>query len=120
MTDLLRAFPFQLLFRGAFAGGFFVMAFLCAMGGRDELLSVINGSDLTALLGAAIFAGVVAYTVFRSLVYPLIEWWLNAVQPKRLSEGWKSWSLISRETCDQLIEHWTVACGGSNDAETNK
>jgi hypothetical protein len=72
MDNILKSFPLALIFRGVFPGGFFVISCVVAQNGWKALPCI--GKDILAIwLPVAIFVGVIAYVVHRSVVYPFIE-----------------------------------------------
>lgn len=98
MSDsLLKAFPLQLVFRGVFPGGFFVLSFLAAHFGWEALQGTFM-KNVTGYLLLAVFAGVVTYVGHRSLVYPVIECFLT--------NGTCKCAPISRRTVNSLVSAW--------------
>jgi hypothetical protein len=110
MDRTFYSVPLQLIFRGVFPGGFFVLSYAVATYGWRVVteLGWITTLALWVILAAAVFFGVVIYTLHRSAIYPWIEelmsGWIAELPPAKYWRG----KLISREACRQLIAHWTV------------
>ena len=73
MNEIVKSVPFTLLLRGLMPGGFFVISFLVAKVGWLRLETTPKYDILSKWLPLAAFSGVVAYTIHRSILYPLIE-----------------------------------------------
>jgi hypothetical protein len=101
MDTVLKAFPLQLVFRGIFPGAFFVLSYLVAAKGWAGAAADARENLLHFWLPVAVFAGVVAYTIHRSLVYPIIEGLLDAGETY-------GGGLIKERTIKRLIRNWSV------------
>jgi hypothetical protein len=127
MDSVFKAFPFQLVFRGVFPGGFFVLSFLVASHGWNELQD--EAGKLGAnWLGIAIFVGVMVYVIHRSLLYPLIEFffdwfddWCNSGRSSPCCNKAKHWcrsrTLIRTDTISKLLDSWST--GTDNQPQNN-
>ena len=112
LDKLFDIFPLQLVFRGLFPGGFFVVSYLVASEGWGCVATNLSANPLLCV-GSAVFAGVVVYTLHRAVVYPPIELLMTATQKwRREAEGHKAFfRLITVESCQQLVDCWTIgAC----------
>jgi hypothetical protein len=73
MEEFLKSFPFQLIVRGMLPGSLFVVSYFVARHDSVKGLQAIAKRDGITLASVAVLSGVLAYTVFRSAIYPLIE-----------------------------------------------
>jgi hypothetical protein len=111
MDSILNAFNISFLLRNAFSGIFFVIAYYVASHNPQEFSKI----DLTTLLSVglpvALFAGVTAYGILRSLLYPFIEYFFGS----NCGKAWRqSIPLISASTIGMLLWRW----GQDNEATT--
>ena len=103
MDSILKAFSIGFLLRSVFSGIFFVIAYYVASDDPYDLAKIESTLLFSVALPVALFAGVTAYGIHRSLVYPNIEWWFD-------SESGKMWRkrlpLISPSTIHTLLWRW--------------
>lgn len=103
MDSILKAFNISFLLRNAFSGIFFVIAYYTASHNPLELSNINLTTLLTIVLPVALFAGVTAYGILRSLLYPFIEYFFG-------SDFGKAWRkcipLISDSTIGTLLWRW--------------
>lgn len=103
MEQLLKTFSISFLLRSLFSGIFFVISYYVALHGSRELAKVEVANVLSIVLPVALFAGVTAYGIHRSLIYPWIEWFFDCERAK----AWrKCTSLISVSTIHTLLWRW--------------
>ena len=100
-----------LLLRSLFSGAFFLIAFCVAVDGPPQFAHLRVAGELGTALSISLFAGVVVYTLHRSVIYALIEWLINSSEMRQLR---KRVPLISTETTRALLKQWKRA---SNSAE---
>lgn len=106
----IQSFPLQLIFRGIFPGCFFTLAFVIAKGGNDGVTEMLRGDFGWQILGVSTFAGVVAYTILRSSLYPIIEHALVRDARDPITEDVilpLTPPFISKSTCESLLQQWT-------------
>ncbi len=103
MEKMFGSFSLGFLIRSGFSGAFFVLAF-CVATFRQPLFTSIAAKDLLTLgPPAALFAGVTLYILSRSLIFPLIEWFMNSDLATRLR---KTQPMISANTIAHLLSNW--------------
>ena len=112
MDNILKSFPFALIFRGAFPGGFFVISYVVASKGWKELEN-IGDKLLTVWLPLAIFVGVIAYVFHRSVIYPFIEFFFDG---KITYQSHRRCSPIRKTTIRRALYMWSI---GENSPEVN-
>src|ERR1039458_7491826 len=99
METVFKSLELGFILRSLVAGAYFVISYIFSGGGVDALVDASKGGNYAALLPAAVLAGVTVYTLHRSVVYPVLEWILNA---RSVQSFRKSKPLISRETLKVL------------------
>ncbi len=114
MPELLKNVSFGQLLRSVFAGVFFVISYGIATGGSDQL-QIIGKIDSGMILLASLFAGVTAYGIHRSLVYPLLEW--IAFDSDLGKTCRQRVPLIRKFTLDSLMVRWNR---GIKDCEVDR
>src|SRR4051812_35869409 len=102
MDTIIQSLSLGLLLRCVFAGFFFVISYYTAAHHPDEF-SEIKKLDTIQLIPMTLFIGVVAYSVHRSLLYPVIEWFHNTGRVVTLRT---KIPLISGATIDSLRRRW--------------
>jgi hypothetical protein len=103
METILRTFSIGFLLRSVFSGIFFVISWYVALHGQLELAKVEGAIVLSVALPVALFAGVTAYGIHRSLLYPFIESFFDS----DLAKGWrKRKPLIRVSTIHTLLWRW--------------
>jgi hypothetical protein len=108
LDKLFGSFSLGFLVRRGFSGVFFVLAF-CVATFKQPLSASICAKDLLTFgPPAALFAGVTLYTLSRSLIYPLIEWFMNSDLARRQRE---TRPLISENTIAVLRSKWKSPAG---------
>jgi len=112
MDSLLKAFSIGFLLRSVFSGIFFVIAYYVASHGRADFMMIEGKSIFFVALPVALFAGVTAYGIHRSLVYGLFEWWFDSNPGKACR---KSKPLISTSTIQTLLYRWNQNTQGPFD-----
>src|SRR4051794_15215600 len=109
MDSILKAFSIGFLLRGVFSGIFFVIAYYVASHGRADFMMIAGNSIFLVDLPVALFAGVTAYGIHRSLFYGFVEWWFDSNRGK----DWrKRMPLISTSTIQTLVYRWNQAAEG--------
>ncbi len=108
METVLKAFPFQLICRGVFPGGFFVVSYIVASKGWCGLKN-IDKDSISSWLLTAVFSGVMVYILHRSLLYPLVEysfdrWYVKANRCKCR----KCCPPISKRTTVRRLAWWST------------
>lgn len=106
MDAILKTFPFGLIFRGVFPGGFFVLSYFIASEGWDGLEDQ-SEHNLSLWLSVAVFSGVIVYTLHRSIVYPWIECLLDNTETFRIT-GSCCCRLIREDTVKRLMNMWST------------
>jgi hypothetical protein len=104
MTELLKSFPFGLLFRGVIPGGFFVLSFNVALHGW----TCLKLGDAVGWLPLAMFVGVAMYTVHRSAIYPIIEFVLDTHDWRGDDNGRYNSCVISNKTVRRVMKLWSL------------
>jgi len=104
VDTILKSFPFQLIFRGVFPGGFFVLSYVVASEGFHTIES--KGDDLLTLwLPLAVFVGVIVYVLHRSLFYPLAECFFDSTTAR----GTRACCpLIRASTVQRSLDMWST------------
>jgi hypothetical protein len=103
MDSILKAFSIGFLLRSFFSGIFFVISYYVASHGLEGLKQIEDKSMSSTVLLVALFAGVTAYGVHRSLVYP----WIESFFDSRLGKTLRKWfPLISKSTIHTLLWRW--------------
>jgi hypothetical protein len=92
-----------LLLRSLFSGVFFVIAFVVAHSGKDALALPGAIDSFATALGISLIAGVIVYTIHRSVIYALIESLINSTRAHRIREHVP---LIGRNTIQVLLTQW--------------
>jgi len=106
MEKFLTSVSLGFLLRSVFAGVFFMLSNDFAVKGKFDLLSL--GAQPTQTTLIALFAGVTMYGLHRSLIYPVIEWFMvyKCVQVLR------DWiPLISDEAAKVISNLWRREAG---------
>jgi hypothetical protein len=106
VDSILKSFSISFLLRCLFAGAFFLISFIIASRTPQELSKLDVTVVLTVTLPVSLFAGVTAYGLHRSLVYPLIEWMFDTERAKKMRKGMP---LISDSTINSLLRRWDRA-----------
>ena len=110
MEAFLKSFPLGFLLRSAFSGVFFVVSFCAA---SPNLVKINSDNIFSIGLPFALIAGVIVYGLHRSLIYPWIEWALNANWAKNLRE--KCLPLISKNSIKTLADSWDAKSNNGKD-----
>jgi len=108
MDSILSAFSnIGFLLRSVFAGAFFVVSYYVATHARLEPEKIEPSSLLSVAFPVALFVGVTAYGIHRSLVFPIIEacFDLNGCINWRAKNG----RLILKSTVEKLLDRWKRA-----------
>lgn len=110
MDAIVQSLSLGLLLRCIVAGASFVISYFTATD-YPQQFEKIGTLGLSELLPLALLVGVVAYSIHRSLIYPIIEWFMNAdwVQSVR-----RFVPLISKSTITSLVRRWRR---GADDGE---
>jgi len=104
MDAILKSLSLGFLLRSVFAGTFFVLAYCMDTNGTSNGVE-INSEDIFSVgLVFALVAGVTVYGIHRSVIFPWIEWLLNADWAKKRRAG--SMTLISKNTIDDVVRRW--------------
>lgn len=103
MDSILKAFSIGFLLRSVFSGIFFVIAYYVASHDPHELVKIESTLQFSVALPVALFAGVTAYGIHRSLIYPIIECCFDSEPGKRCR---KCMPLISTSTINTLLWRW--------------
>jgi hypothetical protein len=103
MDSILKTFTIGFLLRSVFSGIFFVISYYVASHNPADFTNVDGKSILSVALPVALFGGVTAYGLHRSLVYPWIELWFDS-GPGKKCRG--SLPLISIATIETLLWRW--------------
>lgn len=129
MEQILKGFSLSFLLRSAFSGAFFVLSFLFCVLGREKVGEKLLSTSGLDVLGFSVFAGVMVYSIHRSIIYPWLEWGMDANWFRRVRAGgvkpppcstpfiykiWPiikaaKWSLISANTLKRIIGQWDRA-----------
>jgi len=100
---MLNAFNISFLLRNAFSGIFFVIAYYVASHSPLEFSKIDVTTLLSIALPVALFAGVTAYGILRSLLYPFIEYFFGT----GFGMAWRQCiPLISDSTIGTLLWRW--------------
>ena len=103
MEPILKSFSISFLLRSVFAGAYFVISYYVASHNPREFAQIVGATILSVALPVALFAGVTAYGIHRSLLYPFIESWFDSGQGHAL----RRWMpLIRGATIDMLLRRW--------------
>jgi hypothetical protein len=102
VEGILKSFPFGLLLRGVFPGGFFLLSFFVAKNGWQKLGGLTDQIQLVPWIVIAVFCGIAIYTFHRSIIYPIVEYFMDLCCPCR----W--FPLISTVTSQRLIDRWKM------------
>lgn len=113
MDSLLKSFPLSLIFRGVVPGGFFVISYVSARYGWNAL-GIIGDGFLTTWLPLAVFSGVIAYIVHRSLIYPLTECFFDSPTMAERREG-NYRQPIRAFTIERALDIWRFGDGKSRE-----
>lgn len=100
LESILKAFTVGFLLRSFFAGVFFVISFLFAKEGSYFASAAFSKE----WLWGALVSGVIAYSLHRSVIYPILEWALNSKPAKRSRRN--GFTLISMSTIEFLTKRW--------------
>ncbi len=106
MDSILKSFSIGFLLRILFAGAFFMISYCVATRTPQELAKIDGTSMLTVALPISLFAGVTAYGLHRSLVFPIIEYLFDTARANELR---KHKPLISDSTIKVLLRRWDRA-----------
>lgn len=101
MDELLKSFQVGILLRSVFAGVFFVISFCTA---SPNLIEINSDNIIRIGLPFALIAGVIVYTLHRSIAYPWIEWGCCAEWAKKLRKT--CLPLISSNSVQKLADKW--------------
>jgi len=108
LDALLKTVPIALFFRGIIPGAFFVLSCAVAFGGWQRVTHFDGEGLLSMWLPAAAFAGIVVYTIHRSVFYAVIEALLNWTEPlRRRRSDW--FRLIRKSTVSEIIWRWKTS-----------
>lgn len=107
MDSILKSFSIGFLLRSVFSGIFFVIAYYVSFHDPHELVKIESSLLFSVALPVALFAGVMAYGIHRSLVYPFIECWFDSASGKRSRE---CFPLIQPSTIETLLWRWNQGC----------
>jgi hypothetical protein len=110
MDSILKAFSIGFLLRSVFSGIFFVISYYVAAHGRADFMMIEGKSIFSVALPVALFAGVTAYGIHRSLFYGLIEWWFDSNRGKACRQ---CMPLISAPTIQTLLYRWNQSAEGA-------
>ena len=114
MDHILKTFSIGFLLRSVFSGIFFVISFHAASHPSMELAKLDSAITLSIVLSVALFAGVTAYGIHRSLLYPCVEYCFD-------SDWGRAWRkripLIRNSTICTLLWRWD---SGAQDSEDNR
>ena len=103
MNSILKSFSIPFLLRSVFSGIFFVLSYYVSSRNPLEFARIDGSTMLSVALPVALFAGVAAYGIHRSLLYPFAEWFFDSNRGK----AWrKRIPLISDLTIDTLLWRW--------------
>ena len=103
MDSILKAFSIGFLLRSIFSGIFFVIAYYLVSHDPHELTQIEGQLMFSVALPVALFAGVTAYGIHRSLLYPIIEFWFDSETGKTCR---KYFPLVSTATIHTLLWRW--------------
>jgi hypothetical protein len=103
MDSILKALSVSSLLRSVFAGVFFVISYYVASHSLGKLAEIDARTILAVALPVALFAGVTAYGIHRSLLYPLVEFCFDTRRAKTLRS---KIPLISAVTVENLLRRW--------------
>lgn len=107
MDSILKSLSLAFLLRSLFGGFFFLLSYQVAAGGlpRSSDAETIVGS--ISQLGLALIVGHSIYSLFRGLVYPFWEYFLDCglVRRHNLRERFP---LIAEVTIDALLRSWRL------------
>lgn len=105
MDTILKSLHIGFLLRCLFAGAYFVVAYQFTSSGSNAFVKLDSSAVLSVALPVALLAGVTIYSLHRSVVYPLIEWFLNS----DVARGWRQCApLISPNTKSVLRSQWFI------------
>ena len=100
MDTILQTFPLSFLLRSAFSGVFFVLSYCVVTGNKAHIKVDVNNNLLTVALPFALTAGVIVYTLHRSLIYPFIEYMFDQKEAIKARES--EFRFISQITINRL------------------
>lgn len=103
MDSILRSFSISFLLRNLFAGVFFVVGYRCAARGLAPPFGTDAEIVFSVVAPVALVAGVTIYGLHRSLVYPLLEYWMSSAAGQCLRHRMP---LISTSTVRHLRQQW--------------
>src|SRR6266567_1356154 len=103
MDSILKAFSIGFLLRSVFSGVFFVISSYVASHGPADFMKIEGASIFSVALPVALFGGVTAYGIHRSLLFGWIEYWFDSECGKACR---KSVPLISTSTIQTLLWRW--------------
>ena len=110
MESILKAFTIGFLLRSLFAGIFFVISYYVASHGAVGLANIEANLNFSVALPVALFAGVTAYGILRSMLYPMVEGCFDSRLGKTCRD---KVHLISDTTIEILLWRWNYPILGS-------
>src|SRR5258708_6515978 len=103
MDSILKAFSIGFLLRSVFSGIFLVISGYITFHDPSEFAKIDGKSIFSVALPVALFGGVTAYGIHRSLLYPCIEYWFECKRGK----AWRKRApLINKSTMYTLLWRW--------------
>ena len=106
VEPILKSFPIGILLRSLFAGAFFVISYYVASHNPLEPVKIDGPTMLSVVLPVSLFAGVTAYGVHRSVVFPFFEYCFDTDRARAFRQ---CAPLISDSTIEKLFRRWDRA-----------
>jgi hypothetical protein len=104
METVLKSVSLGFLLRSVFAGTFFVLTYSVATKNTSAEIQVNSGNLFSFGMVFALVAGVTVYRIHRSVIYPWLEWAIDANWAKRLRK--RGVRLISDNVIRELVDRW--------------
>lgn len=106
MEQFLTSVSLGFLLRSIFSGVFFVVSNEIAANGKMNLPNA--GTHTIETIFIALVTGVTMYGLHRSVLYPVIEWFMSSTRAK----DWREYvPLISKSTRSNIAERWQLEAG---------
>jgi hypothetical protein len=103
VDSILKSFSIGFLLRSVFAGAFFMISYYVASHSPKEHLKIDSTTIFSVVLPVALFAGVTAYGIHRSLLFPIIECCFDSGRARRIR---RRIPLVSASTKKMLLRRW--------------
>jgi hypothetical protein len=106
MDSIFKTFNLGFLIRSVFAGGYFILSYYVVTNGEPRLSKVDGWKLMTTAFPIALFVGVSAYAIHRSLIFPVLEFFFDAAWATRLRS---KCAPISDYTLKTQFKRWRLS-----------